>query len=83
MTTRLLSTFIEEDCTPPERARLLEAFARWEGRQQPVRQHLTFNRFEFKFDAEEESIVIDDMLDGTENGSEKISADELKASLRQ
>jgi hypothetical protein len=83
MATELLDTFMQQDCTPRERSLLLEAVARWDARQPPVKQHLEFNRFEFTFDAEERTIVIDDILDASESGTEILSAERLKAALQQ
>ncbi len=83
MTSALLSTFMREDCTPHERALVLEAVARWEVAQAPVIQHPVFNRFEFTFDANAGKIVIADVLDATENGLEQLSSVELKAALQQ
>ena len=81
MATTLLRVFILEDCTPFERTLLFEALADWEAHVQPVKQHLTFNRFDFTFDSESGTILIEDILDAGENGSEMVSPDELRGSL--
>ena len=83
MANKLLSLFMQQDCTPHERVRLLDALARWDAREPPAKQHVVFNRFEFTFDSEDGSIVVDDILDASEAGSEHLSADELKECLRQ
>jgi hypothetical protein len=81
MTDTLLSLFMGDDYTPDGGIRVLNALAKFENKEDPVVQHLTFNRFEFEFDAENGTIVIYDVLDGSESGSQPVTPGELKAAL--
>jgi len=81
MEQSLLATFIEQDCTPHDRALVLDALDRACQNQPPARQLLEFNRFEFSFDAEKHVVSIEDILDTTERGSQIVSFAELKAAL--
>ena len=77
----LLSLFMGDDYTPDGGMRVLYALAKFENKEAPVVQHLTFNRFEFTFDAENGTIVLDDVLDASEAGSQRVTPGELKAAL--
>ena len=81
MTGTLLSLFMGADYTPAGRTELLEALAKFERKENPVRQDLTFNCFEFTFDAESDTITIYDVLDGSETGSQLLTPEELRAAL--
>ena len=81
MTDTLLSLFMGDDYTPDGGLRVLNALAKFESKEDPVIQHLTFNRFEFAFDAEHGTIVIYDVLDGSEAGLQRVTPGELKAAL--
>jgi len=70
-----------EDCTAYERAALLGAIEHWEAGRQPARQQLTFNRFEFTLDAEQGTVLLEDVLDATDLGSEVFSLEELRSAL--
>ena len=70
-----------EDYTADGGTRLIEALAKFEKKENPILQHLTFNRFEFTFDAEKGTITIDDVLDASEAGSQRVTPNELMAAL--
>jgi hypothetical protein len=44
-----------------------------ENKEAPVLQHVTFNRFEFTFDAKNSTIAIGDVLDASETGSQLVT----------
>jgi hypothetical protein len=81
MTNALLILFLADDYTPDGGTRLASALAKFENNEAPAVQHLTFNRFEFMFDAENGIIVIDDVLDASETGTRRVRPEELKAAL--
>lgn len=72
---------MSQDCTAHERALLLGAIENWDVGRPPARQQLTFNRFEFTLDAEQGTVLLEDILDATDGGSEVLSLQELKSAL--
>lgn len=75
--TDLLEQFISQECTPYVRRLLEEAIAGGT----TLRPHFEFNRFEITIERAESSVVIEDVLDATKAGVQRIALADFMSSL--
>ena len=83
MKTTLLEQFLAEECTPYVRDLVrtgLEAGLSGAG---PRRKRFEFNRFEVTFDLDKGDVLIEDVLDITEAGSQRIPIAEFSSALNK
>lgn len=73
----LLKQFVTEECTPYVRGLLEEAL----GDPAKTRRHFEFNRFEVTVEHEENIVVVQDVIDGTAAGIERVPFAEFIAAL--
>ena len=81
MSSTLLDQFLAEECTPYVRELVktgLEAGVSGGG---PRTTRFEFNRFEVVFDLDKGDVLIEDVLDATEAGAQRISLAEFSAAL--
>jgi hypothetical protein len=64
----LLEQFLAEECTPYVRRVLLQAIAD----ATVARPHVELNRFEVTVDREHDAVILEDVLDPTDAGSQTI-----------
>jgi hypothetical protein len=75
MTTTLLQQFVEEECTPHVR-RLLEVALRSNSSRR-----FEFNRFEVSIQQEDNSVLLEDVLDATDAGAQRVALADFAAVL--
>lgn len=81
MNTTLFEQFLTEECTPYLRDLIrtgLEAAVSSAG---PRTKRFEFNRFELTFDLDEGDVLIEDVLDTTKAGAQRIPLAEFSAAL--
>jgi hypothetical protein len=76
----LLLRFIREECAPYVRAVLLQGVSDLSA-PSSVRKY-EFNRFELTLDRDSQSVLLEDILDSTEEGQLRFSFAELVAALQ-
>jgi hypothetical protein len=77
MATKLLQQFIREECTPYVRGLLEEALASAAGSVK-----FEFNRFEITLARDEDSVLVEDVLDATDAGAERVPMSVFADALR-
>ena len=77
MSASLLDQFLREECTEHVRRLLVDSFAI----DAPTRTRLEFNRFEVTIDRNAEIAIIEDVLDASDAGSERIPLAQLRTLL--
>lgn len=82
MRETLLSQFIREECTPRVRSILLDALSASMTGTAPTRRHFEFNRFEVTLDAKDDIALIEDVLDASDAGMERVQLSELISALQ-
>jgi len=83
MNATLLDQFLAEECTPHVRDLVREALDAGRSGAGPRRRRFEFNRFEVTFDLDEGDVLIEDVLDATEAGAQRVSAAEFSAALEK
>jgi hypothetical protein len=81
MNATLLDQFLAEECTPYVRDMLRGALDAGRSGAGSQRRHFEFNRFEVTFDLDEGDVLIEDVLDATESGAQRVSIAEFSAAL--
>lgn len=76
-TSNLIDRFIAQECTPDVRRLLEEAIAD----EAMLRPHFEFNLFEITIERAEGSVLIEDVLDATEAGSQRVALADFVAAL--
>lgn len=79
MSSNLLQQFLSQECTPYVRRLLEEAL---ENASPPTRR-LEFNRFELTIQHEDGEILVEDVLDETESGVQRVPLADFAASLEK
>jgi hypothetical protein len=77
MPESLLDQFLAEECTPYVRRLLEEALADTSSQ----RHHFEFNRFEVTFERETDIAILEDVLDTTPAGTQRVPLAELASAL--
>ena len=77
MTERVLEQFLTQECTPYVRRLLEEAIAD----SAAPRPHFEFNRFEVTIEREANVVVIEDVLDATGAGLQRVALAEFTRAL--
>jgi hypothetical protein len=77
MTVSLLDQFLAWECTPFVRHLLDEAIAD----ASPPRPHFEFNRFEVTIERANSMVVLEDVLDATEAGTQRVPLAEFANAL--
>lgn len=83
MNATLLKQFLMEECTPYVRSLLLEALAGPRAGSAAQKQRFELNRFEVTLDFEENVAVLEDVLDTSESGVQRVPIAELAAAMKQ
>jgi hypothetical protein len=78
----LLDELLAEECSPRVRELLRAALATRAG-VEPRRGRLEFNRFEVAFDLDRSEVVIEDVLDASSSGAQRVSVTELLQALNE
>jgi hypothetical protein len=78
----LLEQFLTEECTPYVCRLLLDALQDARAGLAPRRKRLEFNRFEILFDLDEGDVTIEDVLEATNLGVQRVSVTEFSRALR-
>ena len=82
MNRSLLNQFIVEECTRHVRDLLLSAIhERTDGRIASAPK-FEFNRFEVTIDAADGAVLLEDVLDASDSGVQKVSLEEFEIQLR-
>jgi len=81
MSATLLQMFLTEECTPYVRDLVCGALEAGRSGSGPRSRRFEFNRFEISFDLDEGTAVIEDVLDATEAGVERVPIVEFSAAL--
>jgi hypothetical protein len=77
----LLKQFLIEECTSSVRKLILDAIEVGNSRTGTRSEHFEFNRFEVTCDFEQGIVLIEDVLDPTEAGRQRVSLEEFSAVL--
>jgi hypothetical protein len=81
MNATLLEQFLTEECTPFVRNLISDGLEAARAGAGTRRGRFEFNRFEITFDLDTESVLIEDVLDPTEVGAQRVSVTEFVAAL--
>jgi hypothetical protein len=81
MNATLLDQFLAEECTPYVRDLVRGGLEAGRSGAGPRRKRFEFNRFEVTFDLDEGDVLIEDVLDATEAGAQRIPITEFSAAL--
>lgn len=83
MNATLLDQFLTEECTPYVRDLVRSGLDAGRSGAGPRRKRFEFNQFEVTFDLDEGDVLIEDVLDTTEAGSQRIPIAEFSAALNK
>lgn len=83
MNPTLLDQFLAEECTPAVRDLVRSCLDSGRSSAGQLRKRLEFNRFEVSFDIREGDVVIEDVLDATAAGVQRISIAEFLTALAE
>lgn len=81
MSLTLMEQFIKEECTPYVRGLVLAALEAGGDGSGPSKKHFEFNRFEITLDLEEGVVLIEDVLDASDVGAQRVPIGEFSAAL--
>lgn len=79
MPETILKQFLREECTPYVRRLLEEALAA----TAPSSRRFEFNRFEVTIQREEGAVLVEDVLDATEAGAQRVPLAEFAKALSE
>jgi hypothetical protein len=83
MSMSLLDQFLAEECIPYAQGLLNSALEAVETGTAPAKNRFEFNRFEVTIDAEKNEVVLEDVLDATDAGTQTVALQELEKGLRR
>jgi hypothetical protein len=83
MNKTLLEQFLAEECTPEVRDLLRTELERAKSGAGPRRKRFEFNRFEVAFDIDNGDVLIEDILDVAEAGTQRIPLAEFSAAVNK
>ena len=83
MNATRLDQFLAEECTPYVRDLVTGGLAAGRSSAGLRRRHFEFNRFEVTFDLDKGEVLIEDVLDATEAGTQRIPIAEFSAALNK
>lgn len=83
MNATLLDQFLAEECTSHVRDLVMGGLEAGKSGVGPRRKRFEFNRFEVLFDLDEGEVVIEDVLDATEAGVQRIPIAVFSAALTE
>lgn len=81
MPTTLLEQFLSEECTPEVRMLVSADLRAGSSGSGPRRKRFEFNRFEVTFDLDAGDVLIEDVLDVTDAGVQRIAIGDFVAAL--
>ncbi len=81
MDDNLWEKFLAEECTPDVRTLVHGALQAGMAGRGPRTKRFEFNRFEVTFDLDEGVVLIEDVLDPTNTGAQRIPIKEFVAAL--
>ena len=83
MNAIILEQFIEEECTPYVRDLIKSALETGNSGVGPRTRRFEFNRFDVVFDLNKKDVLIEDVLDFTQAGAQRVSIAEFLAALNE
>jgi hypothetical protein len=83
MSSTLLERFLAEECTPYVRDLVRTALEAGRAAAGPRRKRFEFNLFEVTFDLDEGEVLIEDVLNASGGGAQRIPVDEFSAALNK
>ena len=81
MSATLLQRFLTEECTPHVRDLLRTALEAAKAGAGPRKKRFEFNVFDVTFDLDEGEVLIEDDLNATQAGAQRIPMEEFSAAL--
>lgn len=81
MNATLLEQFLIEECTPYVRELVRGALEAGRAGRGPLRKRFEFNRFEVTFDLDEGVVLIEDVLNPSDAGAQRVPMEEFSAAL--
>jgi len=83
MNPTLLEQFLREEYTLHVRSLLQVALEAGNSGTGPKRSRFEFNRFEIKMDLDEDMVLIEDVLDATDSGVQRVLMKDFCAAMEQ
>ena len=77
----ILDQFLAKECTPDVRDLVRSALEAGKRGAGPRRKRFEFNRFDVTFDLDEGDVLIEDVLDATEAGAQRVLLAEFSTAL--
>jgi hypothetical protein len=81
MSRTLLEQFLAEECTPYVRDLARSGLEVGRSGTGPRKRRFELNRFEITVDLDEDDVLIEDVLDASNAGAQRVSTAELSAAL--